>query len=180
MPMLINIDPFGSWPEELTADSPAAALEAAHEAYCLVADSRAIGSFVSQRFSHADAARLLDKFRTCRLVFFCMELPFGRLAPFCIAAFGASPVGMCLEHYYTFRERESKAPVNCEIESHPIYRLVKQALESAPEAGACYVPLLIDPPRIGVTEPDGREHKQLSVPGVVQRPYSDGMLLSLS
>jgi hypothetical protein len=180
MPMLIDIDPFGYWPEDATADSPAAALEAAHEAYCLVADCRAVGPFVSQRFSPTDAVRLLDKFRTCPFVFFCMEVPLGRLSPFCIAAFGSSAVDICLEHYYTFRERDSKGAVTCERESHSIYRLAKLALEGTPEADACYVPLSIDPPRISATKPDGREHEELSVPGVAQRPYGEGMLLSLS
>ncbi|MAG92512.1 MAG: hypothetical protein CMJ48_02000 [Planctomycetaceae bacterium] len=180
MPMLINIDPFGSWPEAATADSAAAALEAAHEAYCLVADCRSVRPLVSQGFSHADAVRLLDTFRACRLVFFCMEMPLGRPSPICIAAFGASPVGICLEHYYTFRERDSKAPVTCDHESNSIYHLAKQALESASDVDACYVPLLIDPPRISVRDLSGGEHKELWVPGVVQRPYGEGMLLSLS
>jgi len=180
MPMLINIDPFGAWPEDVTADSPEAALEAAHEAYCLVADCRAVGPFVSRRFSHADAVRLLDKFRACRLAFFGMEMPLGRPPPFYIAAFRSSSVGICLEHYYTFHERDSKPPVTCEHASHSIYRLAKQALQSAPDVDSCYVPLLIDPPRMSVRELDSREDKELLLPGVVQRPYDEGMLLSLS
>ena len=180
MPMLVDIDPFGGWPEHLTADTPAAALEAAYEAYCLVAEGRATGPFARQRFSSADALQLLDKLRACRLVFFCMEIPLGPASPCCVAAFGSSTLGICLVHYYAFRERDSKSPVTFECESYAIYRLAKRALENAPEVDACYVPLLIEPPRIRVRELDGREHEELWVPGVVQRPFGQGMMLSLS
>ena len=101
MPMLVDVDPFGDWPGDLTADSPAAALEAAHEAYCLVAGGLAVVPFVSRRFSGADAARLLDRLRLCLFVFFSMEFPLGQPAPCYLAAFGSSTMGPLITSWVT-------------------------------------------------------------------------------
>jgi hypothetical protein len=173
MPMLIDFDLTGDWPNDLGAETPTEALVAA-PAYCFISDGVANDHPIARQLTQADAKSLIERLKKCETAIFGMEVPAGRVAPFYVAAFTRSGNSSDLTHYYAFSQTSDLAH-----QTHVIFRLTEKFLRDNETVHSCNVPLPLSPPTHFESDMGGRSREVLSSPAVSCQSTDSGVVLFL-